>query len=249
MKTISMLAVTLVVLGGLLLPQMAQAKGAQGVANTIHNMSSTSASLYASDNEGEICIFCHTPHGGANSTPLWNKALPDGTAYTLYSSATLTAAAGDTTRPIQSESLLCLSCHDGSLAINRVLNPNNVTGGQPTIIGGDLTIQGFPGGASPWIGSSPTNLFSNSDLSDDHPVSFSYAAAYTEEAATTQGLRDVTTAEGLGVRFFGGAAARLECSSCHDPHVDYPGVAGAGYDPFLITPNTGSALCLACHIK
>jgi predicted CXXCH cytochrome family protein len=39
----------------------------------------------------------------------------------------------------------------------------------------------------------------------------------------------------------------MECSSCHDPHVDY--VADADYTPFLIRPNDRSKLCLTCHIK
>jgi hypothetical protein len=59
-------------------------------------------------------------------------------------------------------------------------------------------------------------------------------------------LHTVAAAQAAGVRFFG-ATNFVECSTCHDPHVDY--FTAPDYTPFLITPNTGSNLCLACHIK
>jgi len=34
----------------------------------------------------------------------------------------------------------------------------------------------------------------------------------------------------------------VECSSCHDPHDNT-------YGSFLVEDNSGSALCLRCHVK
>src|SRR5262245_33297365 len=89
------------------------------VSKTIHNLgsSNTQNAEYRSGIEDEVCIFCHTPHGGTLDGPLWNRALTsDGNGFTHYASATLspyftTVAA----RPVKNESLLCLTCHDGSV--------------------------------------------------------------------------------------------------------------------------------------
>ena len=29
---------------------------------------------------GQTCVFCHTPHGGSNTIPLWNRTAPTGAA-------------------------------------------------------------------------------------------------------------------------------------------------------------------------
>ena len=94
------------------------------------------------------------------------------------------------------------------------------------------------------------------NLADDHPISFSYTAAYEEKAQNGSfSLRTVSEARGRGVRFFG-SSNRIECSSCHNPHVAYgasrmgeTGVGNPALDPFLVRDNVGSALCLACHNK
>ena len=241
----------------LAIPTISSAKGVGHVANTIHNLSTSApldqfgfVSQYKSDNESEICIFCHTPHGGNTQGPLWNRSLPGAGSFTHYNSATISnyLQGLSVTRAVNDESLLCLSCHDGTIAVNHVLNQNNVTG-PPTIAGGDQPI------VTDFFGV-PNPAYIGTNLSDDHPISFSYNSVRTEYEdvlSTRKGqLKDVATATngGNGVRFFGGAQSRVECSSCHDPHVDYS--AGSGqeaYAPFLIMPNTGSQLCLACHNK
>jgi hypothetical protein len=258
-----------ILLGALLvlfaLPAQA-AKGPQAVRYTVHNLSSEYGGFYDnyySDNEDEICIFCHTPHGGDLSGPLWNRSNPaiSGAAgdletgpFTHYNSVTLSSKISNDYRPVSDESLLCLSCHDGSVALNRVLNTSN--DGQPTIGGGDTFIAYFVGVIGGLIGKN-ANIDDDTihrDLSDDHPISFSYTEVQSTEE---EKLHTVFDAAASGVRFFG-PTARLECSSCHDPHVDYDSdipddgtdtLADETYRPFLITPNTGSALCLACHDK
>lgn len=232
----------------------ALAKGTPGVTNTIHNLSTSSPAYYfpayVSDNVSEVCVFCHTPHGGRTEGPLWNRDLPN-QAFTHYSSTTLTQTGGleDTGRAVNDESRLCLACHDGSLTLDHLINPPNELNGNPVLINSD-TDQGIvfvPGVGGGNIGDgSPGN-----DLSNDHPISFSYDDVWSDPIYQPSGARDGElrrwdTAEGRGVRFFG-PEKRVECSSCHDPHVDY--ILDPDYTPFLITPNRGSNLCLACHDK
>ena len=242
---------TLVLVGG----GAAEAtRGPQGIVYTAHNLSTSQEdpilSMYQSSNEEQVCIFCHTPHGGTLDGPLWNRESPSATSYTHYNSATLSSYLQGlaVNRAVSKESLLCLSCHDGTIAMNSLVNYSHVgvpeywdSGSEDLIMPAEMF--GVPG---PRVGT---------DLSNDHPISFIYASA-TENRIGTM-YNSIEDAEGAGVRFFppNGADAlkRVECSSCHDPHVAYDSYWGAladeNYRPFLITSNVGSGLCLACHIK
>jgi len=236
----------------------AMARGPQGIANTRHNLSTSGIFVLKSD-EDQICIFCHTPHGASTDGPLWNRN-NSSEVYTHYNSATLSIAVKNSrpsTSYVSPESMLCLSCHDGSISMYTVINPSNDIG-QPTpgwSIDGKMR---GPTGADqgPRIGQGrnadgSVKTVSN-DLSDDHPISFKYEAVLNDASKNnTTRLHTILEAETAGVRFLPenapDADKRVECSSCHDPHVDYN--TDTAYTPFLITPNTGSALCLACHIK
>ena len=251
--------------------------GVGRVANTAHNLSSSSLSaFFKSSSENQICIFCHTPHNASPSVPLWNKVMPTQSFNMYTSSPTLSLAAKAVTAP-GPESLLCLSCHDGRTAINVVHNTSNPTAttvGNEHIIALDFgsdpntPVYGSSGGVSlgtfTWdssyganLGKTSTDVYSGTNLMDDHPISFSYDAAQTSKP---QQLNDRTTVvaakSGNAIRFFG-PEHRLECSSCHDPHVDYGYIKGVPTNtggntelrPFLVMSNTGSALCLACHNK
>lgn len=256
---------TLILLGVLLAAGSAVAgTGPQGVEYTPHNLSSGADDFwyatYKANNEDEICIFCHTPHGGTLSGPLWNRDLTPHSGYTHYSSDTLSTAGGldNSSRTVNDESLLCLACHDGSIGVgDNLLNPGSVTPSNSTTkiqIGwnSDLGLS-VPG---PQIGSSYDGLrastASNTDLSDDHPISFSYSAVVLDKPGTLNADADDDNYIG-GMRLYG-VNKNVECATCHDPHVNYfvdggfPG-ADADYDPFLAVPNTGSSMCLACHIK
>lgn len=101
------------------------------VANTRHNMTQRQAAgggpsgvimdPYRND-YGEVCVYCHTPHG-ANANvqlPLWNRTIKATTYVTYDALATVTL-----TQPVQQpgpNSISCLSCHDGQTAIDSVIN-------------------------------------------------------------------------------------------------------------------------------
>jgi hypothetical protein len=105
-----------------------RAQSTNDILNTPHNLSASGPGTVTANSESQVCVFCHTPHGATNSpgAPLWNRALSAET-YTTYSSSSLDAEtiAGQLAQPAGS-SKLCLSCHDGTLAISSV----NVLAGQ-----------------------------------------------------------------------------------------------------------------------
>ena len=142
-----------------------------------------------------------------------------------------------------------------------ITNEPNVLDGQPIvgIFGGsqDVYIESdiIYGGPGKRIGGSQTTPNDTGDLSDDHPISFSYdQVLLSDDYKAVTGfkfgtLKTVANAEIAGVEFFPPGNS-VECASCHDVHVDYLLPSGnPAYEPFLIMPNTGSALCLACHVK
>jgi len=185
-----------------------------GILTTKHNLSASGPGTITSLDEDRICIFCHTPHHATSVTPLWNRQL-SGAVYNLYGSSTLVAQPGQPT----GASRLCLSCHDGTIAIGML---EGLT--EPVLLSGGITT--MPGGIS--------NL--ETDLSDDHPISF----AYTASLATQRGeLKDPQTLP-AEVDLDGGQM--LQCTSCHDPHKNIHG-------KFLVMSNLNSALCLSCHDK
>lgn len=168
---------------------------------------------------GEICIACHTPHDGDMSipgAPLWNHEVSTAT-FTLYTGGgTMDATMGQPS----AQSMLCLSCHDGTVALDSY---GGVAGGTYLTALND----GYVG----------------TDLSDDHPISFTYDATL---AGLDGALHDPSTAtSGLGSTIdddllFGG---QMQCASCHDVH------GSTGFDSLLRIENAGSALCLTCHDK
>lgn len=113
------------------------------IANTRHNMTQRQASggpsgvnmdPYRND-YGEVCVYCHTPHGAnANVTlPLWNRTIK-ATTYTTYAALGTTTLSQAVTQPGPS-SLACLSCHDGQVAVDSIINMPGAGGYNPAQAG------------------------------------------------------------------------------------------------------------------
>jgi predicted CXXCH cytochrome family protein len=172
---------------------------------------------------GEICAPCHTPHNAIvpQLAPLWNHTSATGpwSQYVDTGTGTLDATVGQPA----GVSRACLSCHDGTVALDSF-------GG---VVG------------SVMIGTINANADFGTDLTNDHPISFTYDTAL----ATTDGelFDPATTASGLGGTIANDMlfAGTLECASCHDVH-NTTAVAGT---PLLRITNAASALCLTCHDK
>jgi hypothetical protein len=82
-----------------------------GSLNSKTNSASDKAGANHSTDTAEICVFCHTPHGGDNTAevPIWNRKLNTPASYKRYGdlgSTTFDAAEVD----IGSVSIACLSC-------------------------------------------------------------------------------------------------------------------------------------------
>jgi hypothetical protein len=130
-----------------------------------HNLSVSGPGTLRSATEREVCIFCHAPHNATGDGPLWNHAL-SAASYTPYSSSTLKAVVGQPT----GASKLCLSCHDGTVALGMV-------GSRPAPITMKSGAAALSSGRS-YIGT---------DLSAHHPVSFDYRTSF---AGANGELRD-----------------------------------------------------------
>lgn len=173
---------------------------------------------------GQICVVCHTPHNASTAltAPLWNHAVT-AASFTVYSSPTLTA--GAIAQPTAA-SKACLSCHDGTVAIDAFGGSAGTTGN--TVTGHDLL---------------------GTDLSNDHPISFTYdttlanndGGLFDPATQTVSVLSNKTIRDGMLI------GDKVECGSCHDVHKT------KGYSPssskLLLVSNSGSGLCLTCHNK
>lgn len=261
---------------------------ATGIATTKHNLGSsngTNINYVSGPNpsglslNGEICVFCHTPHGSDTSAaaPLWNKQLPSSTTYTTYASLNSGTMDGVVGQP-GAISLACLSCHDGAQAMDNIINAPG--SGNYLADGG-----GASGRQYQWTGADQNNgkminaggsiSMVGTDLSNDHPVGVEYCGgpvggavgttcrdadfvtpSYSAGNATT-GPWWVDTSEGTaGTRQKTDMilyAAKAGRTSGVGPQVE----CASCHDPhstnglFLrrTAGNANSATCLACHIK
>lgn len=182
----------------------------------------------------EVCATCHAPHqavAAAAQDPLWNHTGTATAAFGVYASPTMNgvpAEIGGAAMGSQSVSMLCMSCHDGTVSVLSMYNPPN--SGTPTVtaLAGRILSNGrIDPTSGAYVGIS---------LVDDHPVNFLYDAALV--TADGGGLADPASGP-VASLLIGGY---VQCSSCHDVH-------NPNFVPFLRTTNVASALCLTCHIK
>jgi predicted CXXCH cytochrome family protein len=159
------------------------------IVNTRHNLSVSGHGQIRALTETRICVFCHTPHNATPLSPLWNKAL-EPQIYTVYASPTLKA--GPLPQP-SGPTKLCLSCHDGTIAMGAVLNPV----GGITMAGGER----LPLGSLSDFGI---------DLSGHHPVSFPYNAALPNADLVSSPPPELVY----------GGKDEVHCTTCHNPHND-----------------------------
>ena len=97
----------------------------ENVRGTKHNLAANTDIV--STGTTEVCVFCHTPHGGrtdvaGGGAPLWNRALPPSAEFTNYTSPNFDNDQGAETVGPKGVSLACLSCHDGTIALDALIN-------------------------------------------------------------------------------------------------------------------------------
>jgi len=188
------------------------AQQGESILMTKHNLSASGPGAFRAASDGDACIFCHAPHRSRTQQPLWNRD-DTTTSYLTYTSTTFQGSIGQPNGTTK----LCLSCHDGTIALGKVVS-----------LGKEIEMQAGHG----YLDSGPGFLGAN--LRDDHPVSFPYATSRGGGAADYRPALSITKPVHLD------DAGQVQCTSCHDPHKNTFGA-------FLHFSNRNSALCLACH--
>lgn len=164
------------------------------------------------------CLYCHAPHSGVGgNTPLWNQTLTTQT-YTTYQSTTYHEA-GVPRPTMGSDSNLCLSCHDGSVAPGQ------------TVAYGTWAMSGSM--------KSPDNF--GGDLSGSHPFSLVLPLKDSPDLVVSLAGQGVTADPTKLVKLVKG---NIECTTCHNPHIE---ATDKVVHNFLVRDGSGGQLCLACH--
>jgi predicted CXXCH cytochrome family protein len=184
----------------------------QAVIGSQHDLGRTGSGPVKSA-VSDSCMFCHAPHnipGGA--APLWDHQLSS-QIYTTYFSSTYNS--GPQT-PSAGSSKLCLSCHDGTVAVG-------------------LTVSH---GSIPTSGAMAASDVLGPNLSSGHPVSMT---PVDDGQLVPSLFGSPASTKDAAVRL---VAGRVECTTCHDPHVPNN---DSVVRMFLSRSNSNGTLCLACH--
>jgi len=208
------IAVLLAMLG---VSVLAGAQSGGTVIGSEHDLSDGSAA------GPSVCSYCHVPHRASPALGLWGHQSSTATYNLGYTSTTYTEGPAAITDP--SPSKLCMSCHDGTVALGAL---NNATGPFPT--SQTLTAPG-------------SNM--GTDLRRDHPQSFDTWTKNTANPAFETMHDSLYTSQSTGngaVQLWKG---RVECTTCHEPHA--PNNDPNRPSKFLSMNNAGGALCLVCH--
>lgn len=180
--------------------------------------------------EGTLCVFCHTPHGSNSDysgNTIWDETLSiNETTYIVYNKEGVTVADEVNTN----SSKACLSCHDGVSAVNSSFESMDMDSS---------------------FGSTNDSVHEASVFEKGHPIS----VEYNEERAS---LNPANGNFGAGTKGYSmtwntpdGSQNissvlrnnKVECSSCHDPHL------GENQTFLRVKSNERSYLCRGCHAK
>jgi hypothetical protein len=221
-----------------------------GILNSPHDFSQASWNFSNPADPNAVCTPCHQAHhADSRLIPLWGHTTSTG-PWIMYNTNTVPVSqmkAVPSPTPT-GPSLACLSCHDGTVAVNSY--------------GG-----GIQGGSASFITNS-ANI--GQDLTHTHPISFTYDAnlvgtgpnqdRWLYNPDTTQVLIPDSPAgfvPGNDMTINGfllGGVHRLECSSCHAVHNQQGSPYNIINNPDLVIINgtkngVGSVLCRSCHNK
>lgn len=206
------------------------------IANSRHDMASGSTTTGPKSGGAtptdQTCIFCHSPHKVARQSLLWNR-IPTGDYGFTANQVTQKGTAYPVAAAVNSETKACLSCHDGTSALNSLANPG--PGGAPTMTSNVV------GAAYDIVG---TTIDTNHPVSMPYPTTGSDPEYLATVAAACTNASGVCTAGSANIQLYGTVAPyRIECGSCHEPHGRYANAF------FLRETTATSTICKACHVK
>ncbi len=186
------------------------------------------------------CIYCHIPEDDvaeeskSGQIQNWNRFRPISKNYEMYSSSTFESESGEP----NDISLLCLSCHDGGMSVDRVVNAGNnwSSGEEQTLhmrISGDNDLESCGKCHDGSVAHNITIKKIGTNLTNDHPVSIRYAGL----DLTISGFKGADGLDGFnnGVKLFDGF---IECATCHDIH---------NPDASMLLRVDTESLCKTCH--
>lgn len=192
---------------------------------------------------GNPCVYCHIPPEKAEADetregaiPDWNRFFPATATYQLYDSTYLDSK----TRTPSPISLLCLSCHDGTMGVDMVVfPPSDFDSAEDEAL--HMRINGADDVVS--CGKCHNGRVAHdisikhigTDLRNDHPISMRYAGFLRVDADFR--LPDTPQGFNNGVRLYEG---RVECASCHNVH---------NPEKDLLLRADSDLLCQTCHTK
>lgn len=270
----------------------ADSKGA-GIVGSVHDLGgngSTVGAVYGNvtDPGKRICAFCHSPHHSLNDNqeasatvanldgnaagttykiyaPLWSRTdLAAVGGYGTYISQTFNPGSqGKAYDPLIGPSRLCLSCHDGQIALDAYYgNPVTIT---------NNTLDEFNGPLGAGEEKSIGIASGMAGLTNDHPIGMKYtdfqgkndkngtpyelmdpATKFSNTAgsnALTKSIQSVLYSDPMdaNVKDF------VTCASCHDVHngkaVGNNAPLGAMRGFLLYGSQVNSSFCLTCHDK
>lgn len=202
----------------LLTAYMATAGKRTSILDTPHNLSVSGRGEIKSMTETRVCIFCHSSHNASHEGPLWNHETTP-SQFRTYDRSTML---GNPEAP-NGATKLCLSCHDGTIAVGAVRSLTRTVS----------MVNVGPSGEIP--SSRRSNL--GTDLTGTHPVSVKFQQ---RSAVMKSSLRwPPFDPEGeVGVDSEG----YVQCTACHDPH----GSRSEKY-PFW-RKESFSQVCQVCHV-
>lgn len=249
-----------------------------GITNTRHNLlfnwqpATPMAAIGDTfrNNYGEVCVYCHTPHGAQNSSaPLWNRTLPTTGNYTPYSSTTMDTSVGQP----DGVSLACLSCHDGTIAIDSIINaPGSGLAWSGPVAPNHYALAQFPDqSTNSCLLCHRTAVLPNAsfeamaltqNLSNQHPISMNYPTPAQDPKFNpptnsngnlawfeTGGMANRADDNEIKLFSDGAGGYKVQCASCHNPHGTLSSDGVNLYPTFLRKANSSSDLCITCHIK
>ena len=182
----------------------------------MHDLSPGSTSPITGARPGS-CTYCHAPHSGlATGKALWNQTLTR-QVYNLYTSTTYHQVGEQPV--LGANSNLCLSCHDGTVAVGQ------------TLVSGQVATLGKMYAA---------DVFAN-NLQSSHPVSVLTPLKDGSSLVATLSANGQTADVTGAIKLVNG---NIECTSCHNPHVEATDPIAK---KFLAKNSVNGAMCLACH--
>lgn len=210
-RMIGALALTVLFIGGVVT--------AGSVFDSRHNLSVSGKGEIRSTSETQVCIFCHSSHNASSEGPLWNHVTTQPGKFATYKRSTMNSQA----QQPNGATKLCLSCHDGTIAVGAVRG-----------LARPIPMRNV--GSS---GAIPTTRRSHigTDLTGTHPVSVKYSQ---NVALADAHLRwpPFDPAREVGTD----AGGFIQCTACHDPH---DGTRSTKY-PFW-KKATFDEVCEVCH--